>query len=76
MIWSFIFWAIGIPYPKSGGLGALDVALAEGGRICVRHLATAGLVCDGAVVEGFGVLATGRARRATAEEGFVMLGGW
>ena len=76
MIWSFIFWAIGIPYPNSGGLGALDVALAEGGRFGVRHLAAVGLVCDGAVVEGFGVLATGRARRAAAEGGFVMLGGW
>ena len=76
MIWSFIFGAIGIPYPNSGGLGALDVALAEGGRFGVRHLAAAGLVCDGAVVEGFGLLATGRARRAAAEGGFVMLGGW
>ena len=76
MICSFIFGAMGVPYPNSGGLGVLDVPLAGGVSFGVKLLAAVGLAWDGAVVGGLVLLAAGRAQITAAEEGFGMLAGW
>ena len=77
MICSFIFGAMGVPYPNSGGLVVPDVALAGGVSFDVKLLAAVGMAWDGATVEGLGLLATGRARVTAVEESFgVLAGGW
>ena len=76
-ICSFIFGAMGVPYPNSGGLVVPDVALAGGVSFDVKLLAAVGMAWDGATVEGLGLLATGRARVTAVEESFgVLAGGW
>ena len=68
---------MGIPYPKSGGLGNLYEALAGGISFGGKLLAAVGVALDGAAMEGLGLLAAGRARVTAVEESFgVLAGGW
>ena len=63
------------PYPNSGGLGVLDVALAGGVSFGGKLLVAVGVALDGAAVEGLGLLAAGRALVTAVEESFGVLAG-
>ena len=77
MICSFIFGAMSIPYPSSGGLGDLDEALAGGVSFGVEHLAAVGLALDVGTLEGLVTLAVGQEWGTDVEESLgVLAGGW